>query len=273
MRIFAPPLLFAVVILLSVPVQAANVVEFEVFKDRDGGGFIYGSEVFVEMPSATNVQWWTGSSWQDFDTDPGSDHFWMDDDYASLVELNNAIVGSAKMRVHTSAGYATYAFTLGTVTESMFPVVPTITPTPFPSSVPQRYTFTWTWGGNTGDVDELVVEAWVDPGGPPAWYEAEYTEGQIALNATQWTPGIAETGQASFFVGYSARQDAMLTGWAYIGGESTTGAVFDFAGDDERLVYAGAGDERDGFNVVPEPTTLSLLALSGLAVVTRRRKT
>jgi len=269
-------LLLGLALYLASPAQGAKIVGFGTCKIDDGaGGHVYCADIDVYMSGATNVQLWDGSSssWVDFTHPAGSDEFYLDTpDFSSLADLNNAIGGAGKMRVHTSSGYATYTFSVGNAAEAMFPVVPSITPDPFPGQVQQNYTFNWTWGGNTNDVDNLYVEAMVDTGGGMYYFEAESAESTILKTATSWAPNFSHNGDGEFLVGYGV-SGSLVTGWTYDGGDSTIADVFDFGGQDTFHQAICSEDEECDFEVIPEPSTVALLLLGTTwACMHRKRK-
>jgi len=247
----------ALVLSLCAAASADNWIEFEICTYNTSGGQRYDAEICLGVDGVSGdgmVQGqFSGGSWFEFDHhDFGGGNAEYSKDTTedlTLTGLNSEISGSWKLKVTTGSGDCVYDFNIGTVTADMF---------------------TWTWSGNTGDVDELWAEV-EPPSGGASWAEGGSYDGSISLSDTSWRPGLApNTGQASFCVGYDIddpMDGSILLSAITFDNVSSTRADF---GWDEQETFLCSEDEI-GITVVPEPATLALLGLGALTLIRRRK--
>lgn len=250
-------------------IPSGNFIEFETWReDTDGNGTadLFGAEIFGEIPDATAIEiLFGGGGSETFDF--GGGEFWLEsDEHATLAALNAEIGGTHTLRITHSGGVTDYEFTMGTITDGMFPALPVLAPVP--ASIPQNYNFQWAWSGSA---DEMDAEAEIDG----SFYDEEESFGGsfVVGVTTDWTPDFApHTGLGEFYVGYANMGDVaadnglVVSDWLLAAGPDI------FAGpNDEVLDFADSGDIAF-FNVVPEPATMTILALGACLPLFRRKR-
>ena len=271
-------------LVLTSPVRAGNEIEFEIFgTDFTHGGTAdtYYAEICVWVDGITNVRMWDGSDWVDFDSD-GSDEFWVEtDNFTNLSSLIADIKGAGKkLEITHSTGVSVYSFTIKGGTAAEFNAIEAKMPTPTPiitSIVPiglQEQRLSWTWdGGNTADVTCLCAGAEVKVNGmwadvcdkcsddDPA--EIDITDLSVDIDFSGH-PGPYE--EIEYWAGYGNLNDVsggtgtLISGWTLDSGD-------ELFGNDVIEVLV-----TEDFVVVPEPMTLSLLTIGGLATLIRRKR-
>jgi len=268
----------ALVLSLCAAASADNWIEFEVCTYNTGVGQRYDAGIYLGVDGvsgAGKVQGqFSGSSWFPFnhcDLGGGNTEYYLETpENLTLAELNSGSSGLYKLKVTTATGDCVYDFSINTITAGMFAPIPEITDPNDGATVPQNVNFQWTWGGNTGDVDELWAE--VEPLSDGAsWAEGGSYDGSINIGDTSWQPGLTNTGQAWFVVGYDIEDPMDGTGlFSAISFDAGSSTRSDF-GWDEQEAYLTSGDEID-MTVVPEPATLALLGLGACLLLRRRRR-
>jgi len=196
--------------------------------------------------------------------------------FASFDQAHAAGVGLWTLDLHLSGGgVASYEFVVHdfrpTFDSASFPPAPMLTaPLGGATGVSPTPTFTWDNGGaHTGQLESLFVNVWSES--IPGIGAIDGSGGTLSLNATTWTPPVVlPAGAAKFLVQYETNEneDANVDNPIFRVAEST---VADPMGG-----WTSAGDlfSRDqiSFTVAPEPATLSMLVLGGLALLARRRR-
>jgi hypothetical protein len=196
--------------------------------------------------------------------------------YADFASFLGATAGDWNLAIHFGAsGSAVYDFPVsgfGSPAADPFPPVPTmISPTDGATGVSQTPSFNWDNGGtHTGPMESLFVNVYSLVN--PAIGQFAGSSGSIDLNDETWTPSVVlPAGEASFLVQYETNQDEdARVGVPVFNDPSSTVSNPNIAWD----IHSGDLFSRDviTFTVIPEPATLSLVALGGLAVIRRRRK-
>ncbi len=283
--------LFCIVILalcllvLASPVKADDV-EFEIFStDSTHGGTAdtYYAEIGIWGDGITKVRLHDGSDWTDFYKE-GFGEFWLETNaFTNLGTLIADIEGAGqKLEITHGAGVSVYSFTIKggasaelTAIEAKMPA-----PTPIITSVvpigPQEQRLSWTWGGDIADVTCLCAGAEAKVGGiwedvcdkcsddDPA--EIDITDLSVDIDFSGH-PGPYQ--EIVYWAGYGNLNDisggagTLISGWTLDSGDE----LFDGVDDEVLEVF-----EAEGFVVIPEPMTLSLLAIGGLAVLIRRKR-
>ncbi len=276
---------------LASPVKSDDI-EFMIFSmDSTHGGTAntYYAEICMWTDSATGVRMYDGTDWTDLENDGPGNFFTETDDFTSLSGLIDHIKGAGqKLEITHSGSVSIYSFTIkGDTTEEFDAIaaeIPSHTPiiTVVPDGIPpseSTVALSWTWEGNTGDdVTCMCVGAEARVGGN--WLDV-YDEcsdddpAQILITDTETDidfsghPGPYE--EVEYWVGYGNLNDVsggvgtIISGWTLDSGDDLFG---DDLFDDEVLEVFVAED----FVVVPEPMTLSLLAIGGLATLIRRKQ-
>ena len=262
---------------LCAAASADNWIEFEICTYNTGVGQRYDAEICLGVDGvsgAGKVQGQlNGGSWFPFDhrdlAGGNTEYYLETPDDLTLAELNSEIYASCKLKVTTASGDCVYNFSINAVTADMFAPIPVITDPNDGATVAKNVNFTWTWSGNTSDVDELWAE--VEPlSGGPSWDENNSCDGTMNLSDTSWQPGLTNTGQASFCLGYDIDDpmdgSILLSAITFDAGSSTRS---DFGWDDQEA-YLSSEDEID-MAVVPEPATLAVLGIGTLTLIRRRK--
>ena len=195
--------------------------------------------------------------------------------YADFGSFLGATSGNWQLTIRFGSEAAVYDFTTGGFggpTAESFPPVPTvIDPMDGATGVSPTPTFNWDNGGtHTGLMESLFVS--VQSLVNPASGQFASSSGGIGLNDETWTPSLVlPAGDASFLVQYETNQneDDRVSDPVFNNISSTMsdpGIRWDS--------HSGDLFSRDliTFTVVPEPGTLGLLTLGGLAMIRRRRK-
>lgn len=262
-------LVCGIALLVAGAAQADNIVDFAVIRqdeDANGTADLYFSDIWVEVFGATAVDLLTGGGWTVPLTGFGGGEFWLEsDEYATLADLNFGIGGTHVLRITHAGGVSDYQYTLGEITDAMFPDIPVLDAVP--ANIPQNYNFEWTWDDAA---DDMEAEAEIFG---KLYKEESSDEGSFVVGTTtSWVPDFApETGAGEFLIGYGLGGDVKaddgiaVSGWTLLSGDELFGG-----GTDEVVDFADSEDEVQ-FTVVPEPATLLLLALGGLAMLRKRR--
>ena len=268
------PIALAFVLLACSAAPASDWIEFEICTYDTPAGQRYDAEIWLNVDGVTgagNVQGQIdGGGWFPFDWDTGYLTYTLEtSDDLTLAGLNTEIEGDWELKVATAGGDAVYSFTINTVTAGMFAPMPVITsPADGAINVPWDQTFTWTWSGNTANVDGLFVE--VEPvGGGAEWDGDESDGGGMAITDLSWQADMGpNTGQAWFCVGYDIYDPMDGTG---VLSAITHDSGPDFGWDEADVLVTS--DDEISMTVVPEPASVALLMLGlPLLASVRRRK-
>jgi hypothetical protein len=198
--------------------------------------------------------------------------------WSNFSDFHSATVGNWRLTVTLGgAGQAVYDFVVNDFrspfTADSFPPAPTVTyPPDGGGGIPQTPTFQWNNGGpHTGPLESLFVRT--DSTVNPAVFEfASSSAGPLTLNSVSWTPSVVlPAGAATFLVQYETNQDEDANVDDPVFNPSLSTAA------DPNVNWVGSSGDlfsRDlvGFTVLPEPATLGLLVLGGLALCLRRRE-
>jgi len=262
----------------------AGDVEFEIFRGNEDGGATpdyFGAEIDVWSPGATAVAMSSngGVSWDLFNNDGGG-WFWLDtDDYPTLGGLVGDIAGPKLLEItHNGANSpTTYGFNVSNdeaAINDRFPApLPQITSINLPAN---PATMSWNWAGDPNLVDGLGVDVcgiiagnWVDiydknsGDDPPDYIPKTIHE----VNDILFPQPPGNYDELEFLVGYAngayigpGIDGVAISGWTHLGGDELFGGPEDV---DELFV-----SEHD----IPEPASMTLLALGGLALLRRRRR-
>ena len=147
----------------------------------------------------------------------------------------------------------------------MFPSVPVLNGVA--GTIPQQYMFNWTW---SGDADGMYISGGISE---VVEYLDDSFEGSLNLETTfSYDLDFAPyCGHGNFDVGYGYVFDGFSENCPIGYMELTSGDnIFDPASD-ELLGYI-ASEGTVGYTVVPEPTSMVLMTLGGLALIGRKRK-
>ncbi len=272
-------------LVLSSPVRGSDI-EFGIFSEdstNNGTADTYYAEACVWVSGATRVRMNDGDGWWDLNGD-GSGKFWGEtDDFSSLSSLVTDIEGAGQqLEITHSGGVSVYSFTIKGGTAAEFDAIeaemPAHTPiiTVVPADIPpseSTVALSWTWDGNTDSVTDMCAGAEVRVGG--MWEDvcdkcSDDDPVQILITDTETDidftghPGPYE--EIEYWMGYgnlynvSGGIGTAISGWTLDSGDEL------FGSDVIELFVA------EDFVVVPEPMTLSLLAIGGLATLIRRKR-
>ena len=198
--------------------------------------------------------------------------------FGSFAAFYTATVGNWRLTVEFGSGNeAVYDMTVNDFrtpfVSTSFPPAPTVSaPVDGATGVAPTPTFVWDNGGlHAGAMESLFVSVW-NVANPAIGVFEGSSGGPITLNAETWTPAIVlPAGAAEFLVQYETNEDegANVDDPVFNAGLSTVG--------DPGIVWdSSSGDlfSRDliGFEVVPEPGTLFLIALGVPALAARARR-
>lgn len=250
--------MFGLVVFVAIlSVASAANAELKVTAFRQGD--LHYAEISMNIEGGTNVrmikdgdaEWTTFDRWDDeFDIES--------DEFGSLAGLNNEIVGAYTIEITHSGGISEYAFTVQTVQSEWFPQNPVLSLVP--DQIPQQYEFSWTWDG-TAEGKCVEYSLWSPTG--TVDFEQEYGPGDPGFNEKSLVADFGEyVGTGEFFSMYGNTTDSLVTNWALQSGPDVFGGL-----NPTQYIISEAMAE---FEVVPEPTTMSLLALGALAMLRRR---
>jgi len=196
--------------------------------------------------------------------------------FGTFGDFETETVGNWQLVISLAGGSAVYDFAVNAFAapfeDGSFPPAPTmIYPTEGQAGMPQTPTFLWDNGGlHDGPMESLFVS--VQNIANPAIGAFDNSWGGISLNDESWLSPIAlPAGEATFLVQYemNLNEDQNVDDPIYnqaLSGIADPGIVWD----------ESSGDlfSRDlvQFTVVPEPATICLLALGGLAMLRNRRR-
>lgn len=251
------PCLMVVVSILAmvVPASAADTIDFGLIRSSDGK---YFAEINGELQGVTDVRMQnrTTGDWIIFDV--GDSEFDVEsDEFDNLASLLADVGGTYSMQITHPAGVSVYTLYIGAALENMFPAMPDMT---VPANIPQQYTFQWDW---TGPADVKGIDYWCGDGGPEFWQLYYAADPEFA--ATSLNVDFGEfTGHGDFEIIYANLAGSDILSLTHSSGDELFGS--------NQLAYMASVDGAD-FNVVPEPATVSLLTLGGLALLRRRRST
>jgi len=198
--------------------------------------------------------------------------------FGSFAAFHGATVGDWRLTVEFGSGNdAVYDMKVNDFrtpfVSTSFPPAPTVSaPVDGATGVATSPTFVWDNGGShTGAMESLFVSVW-NVANPAIGVFEGSSGGPITLNAETWSPAIVlPAGAAEFLVQYETNENegANVDDPVFNAGLSTVG--------DPGIVWdSSSGDlfSRDviGFQVVPEPGTLLLIALGVPALAARPRR-
>jgi len=189
----------------------------------------------------------------------------------TLAQLDGILAGANQVTVNTASGACVYDFTTSSIPDSLFAPLPVVTAPGFAATgIPQDVTCQWTWAGDTR-VSRLWAEVTTPVVRNDIWAEDDSdVGGTMTLSDLSWQPMLTRSGWATMFVGYDfvAPMDgsSVVSSVTFNAGLSTG---TDFGWDRAEAVATAEG--RTGFQVVPEPVALSLLAAGGVGLLGRRR--
>ena len=204
------------------------------------------------------------------------------DSSAGLSSLAADLTGNFNITVTTTTGVSTMAFTLGNLNllqPSSFMALPQITyPTNGQSGVAAQPTFTWNPTADLAGAYVISVtmnsgNVWDDDNNIPG------AGGTMSINDTSWqSEQVLPGGPALFGVLYGTSNAAyvgtFLTGFGTTdeGGVNWITSPFAPPGypSDGTPLLALVSEDRIGFDAVPEPASMALLAMSGIALLRRR---
>jgi hypothetical protein len=238
-------------------VSAANAgARFMAFRQ----GNMHYAEISVNVEGGTSVKMLKDgdTEWSTFDR--WDDEFDIDSDmFDNLTDLNNEIAGSYTMEIIHSGGTSQYSFDIQAMQSTWFPANPVLALVP--DQIPQQHEFSWTWEG-TADAKYVEYSLWtlteeVD-------FEQEYLFSDPGFDDKSLLANFGTSvGMADFFVLYTNATDSVIANWTRQLGPD----VFNGLSPTEYIASEAMGK----FEVVPEPATMGLLALGGLAMLRRRR--
>lgn len=238
-------------------VQAANEMGMGVIADSEG----FRGEVWGEVAGITDARMQKEGSadWIVFDVLWGTDFMGESDVYPSLEAFNGDIAGDYILQITHSGGVSTYEFTITPALAEWFPPIPVLSPVP--PVIPQQYLFEWTWSGLA---DAKIIEYYCWDGGYEFDNEGFWWAGDPGFDDLSYLADFdGHCGEGLFVLEYGNLADGLVTNWRHTGGQ-------DIFGGSEAFSYVTAEDRAE-FEVVPEPSSLGLVALGGLWVWWRRR--
>ena len=250
---------------------------------HSGTADTYFAFIDVCVTGATGVRLYNGSDWTDFNKF-GSNEFDLEtDDFSSLSDLIDDIKGAGQqLEITHGAGVSGYSFTIKGAAGAEFTAIEAKMPAPTPvitvvpagmPPVESTVALSWTWDGNTDSVTDMCAGAEVRVGG--MWEDvcdkcSDDDPVQILITDTETDidftghPGPYE--EIEYWMGYgnlyniSGGTGTAISGWMLDSGDEL------FGSDVIELFVA------EDFVVVPEPMTLSFLAIGGLAALIRRKR-
>lgn len=248
-------------------VKAEECLDVGLSKYADGAGFEYSIDFEANKDTATtgrldiDTESYTLSYYSDIDGWEASGAF---DDYYDEMSFTKLTAELAKTWIIIwdlgLSTQTTCTMNFGTVAESDWLDLPTLTyPLPADSPTPKDLTVAWTWSDDAPDSNLDCVEACVEHNN----MDLEYW-GELADDATSWTPPELAGGDWEAEVMYTRAFKDVPDGL------TITGDAWDF-GADQSWLFLDSSDWSD-FTVVPEPITLSLMVIGGLAVLVRRKR-
>ncbi|KKN87853.1 hypothetical protein LCGC14_0253840 [marine sediment metagenome] len=258
----------AVVCASLVSAASANFVEFWVERwDQDGNGvaYTYGAGIEIQVTGATAVEMvLSGGGTAPFVAGPSG--FWFDtSDGVSLATLNSEIGGAHTVRITHAGADSVYQYTRAVITDGLFPNLPTLDAVP--ANIEQDHNFQWAWAA--GSADEMWADAEIYN---KLYKESESIDPFEVGTTTSWAPDFApETGDGEFIIGYTfvgdvkAGNGISISAWTRDSGDELFGGV-----DDEIEDFVDSLD-IENFTVVPEPTTLLVMACGAIGLLRRRR--
>lgn len=246
----------AAVALILVSAAHADEIEFCVMRQ----GSTYYAEIMATVEGGTSVQMQKSgdAEWTEFEK--WDDEFEIESDtYATLADLNSETVGSYTLQVVHSGGTSEYAFDIQSVEDAWFTTNPVLDPVP--DEIPQQYEFSWTWDG-TAELKYVEYTGW----SPEEYvdFEQEYESGDPGFDDKSLLADFGTlVGSGDFFIVYGDESNDLVTDWTLQSGSGVFGGV-------GPAQYIASEDVAE-FLVVPEPATMGLLVLGGLALMRRRR--
>ena len=253
----------AAFLLAASPLDAATieVVGMKYYSETESE-YRYEGEICVEDLTADAVSAMSpgSSTWEPLTEESPDDWFLESSAEMTLAELQTGMAGSWTLRVNTGTDVYDYAFDLAAVQESDFLAMPEVTSPSSGADVDVDYTFTWENNDAHLTADGYVATVEHGAAESRAGWMADGSMSSLPQTAESWSVHDMFTGAASFDVGYGVYLNLISNTVEPTGAPDIT---------DWRSV-AVSGDEVE-FNIVPEPVTLSLLALGGAALLRRAR--
>ena len=237
--------------------------QLAMFLPVNGSGGYY-MEISVDVAGGTSVRMQRDAEgWSNFDGPfDGQEFDYESPEYGTLSAMNTAMSGNYTMEIVHGGGTSVYTYTLNPTQSGWFPDRPVLADPG--DTIAQQTQMTWTWTP-TADQKNVEYDGWA--GTEPdfeffEWYDSG-------------APGFSDlfhnvdygtfTGQGDFWIVYNKgiTTTDLISAWTLDSGTDVINGNVD---------ATALSEDFAEYDVVPEPASLSLLAVGAVALLRRKRK-
>lgn len=224
----------------------------------------YYTEISIDVAGATSVRMQRDSEgWLDFGGPfDGNEFDYETPEYGTLSAMNTATSGNYTMEIVHGSGTSVYTYTLLDPQSGWFSDRPVLADPGDP--IAQQTQMTWTWA-STADQKEVEYSGW-NGTGPDFAFSESWNSGAPGFSDLSYDVDYGTfTGDGDFYIVYqnSITPTDLVSGWSLDSGDDVING---------NIVTAVLSEAYAEYSVVPEPATLSLLAVGAVSLLRRKRK-